>query len=147
MFGIKYSTKPLLYVQRLATRVKVGKRTALYRVAGLVRTSVRRNLRVRPGASTPRHPPHAHTRAGLRVIEFVVDESAEAAIIGPIKFPGSNYFNEPVTYVHEFGGTFLSFRGASNYPERSYMNHTLKQLVASGRIPSEFSIAMGRVIS
>lgn len=147
MIGLRYSAKTLFYVQRLNKQVKAGTTSGLYRTAGFVRSTARRSLRVRPGASTPGFPPHAHTRAGLRVIEFDVDPVAEAAIVGPIKFPGSNYFNEPVTYIHEFGGTFLSLRGYWRYPERSYMYYTLKKLVASGRIPKEFSLAMGRIIS
>ena len=147
MFGIRYSTKPLLYAQKMATRVRVAKSRALYQVAGLTRTAAKRSMRLRLGASTPGSPPHAHTRAGLRAIEFVVDEAAGAAIVGPVKFAGSNYFNEPVTYVHEFGGTFLASRGYWRYPERSYMYYTLKKLVASGKIPREFTLAMGRIIN
>lgn len=146
MFGIKYSTKPLLYVQKLNTRIRIARNIALYRTAGLVRTSAKRSMRLRKGPSQAFSPPHAHTRAGLRAIEFVVDESAGAAIVGPRKFVGSNYFNEPVTYIHEFGGTFLARKGYWRYPERSYMYHTLKQLVASGKIPKEFTLAMGRII-
>ena len=147
MFGVKYSTKPLLYVQKLNTRVRVAKNRALYQVAGLTRTSAKRSMRLRIGPSSPLTPPHAHTRAGLRAIEFVVDEAASAAIIGPRKFVGSNFFNEPVTYIHEFGGTFLARRGYWRYPERSYMYFTLKRLVASGKIPQEFTLAMGRILS
>jgi len=147
MFGVKYSTKPLLYVQKLNTRVRVAKSRALYQVAGLVRTSAKRSMRLRIGPSSPTTPPHAHTRAGLRAIEFVVDEAASAAIVGPVKFAGSNFFNEPVTYIHEFGGTFLARRGYWRYPERSYMHFTLKRLVASGKIPQEFTLAMGRILS
>lgn len=146
VFGIKYSTQPLRIAQTFTTRVRVAKSRALYQVAGLVRTSAKRSMRLRRGASTPTFPPHAHTRAGLRAIEFVVDEAAGAAIVGPIKFSGSNFFNEPVTYIHEFGGTFLSRKGYWRYPERSYMYYTLKKLVASGKIPQEFTLAMGRVL-
>lgn len=147
MIGLSYSAKTLFYVQKFNKQVRTAKSKGLYRVAGLVRTTAKRTLRVRPGVSTPGFPPHAHTRAGLRVIEFHVDTLAEAAIVGPVKFPGSNYFNEPVTYIHEFGGTFLSLRGYWRYPERSYMYYTLKKLAASGRIPKEFSLAMGRILS
>lgn len=147
MFGIKYSSKPLFYAQRLATRVRIAKSRALYRVAGLVRTSAKRSIRVRRGPSSAPAPPHAHTRAGLRAIEFVVDEAAGAAIVGPVKFAGSNFFNEPVSHIHEFGGVFIARRGYWRYPKRSYMNYTLERLVASGKIPREFTIAMGRVIN
>lgn len=146
MFGLKYSVKPLWYAQKLNKRVTLARNRGLYQVAGLVRTTSKRTLRLRIGASSPGFPPHAHTRAGLRQIEFVVDEAAQAAIVGPIKFSGSNFFNEPVTYIHEFGGTFLSSRGYWRYPERSYMYYTLKKLAASGRIPKEFTLAMGKVL-
>lgn len=146
MLTTKYSGKILFYAQKLNRQIRVARNRALYRTAGLVRTSTKRSMRLRKGVGVPGHPPHAHTRAGLRAIEFVVDEFAGAAMIGPVKFPGSNYFNEPVTYIHEFGGIFVARRGYWRYPERSYMNYTLKKLVMSGRIPKEFTLVMGRVL-
>jgi len=146
MFSLKYSGRTIFYFQKLNTQVRVARSRGLYRVAGLIRTASKRSMRLRLGASRPGTPPHAHTRAGLRVIEFVVDEAAGAAIVGPVKFPGSNYFNEPVTFVHEFGGIFISRRNYSTYPERSYMYHTLQRLQSAGLIPRQFAVAMGRVL-
>lgn len=146
IIGAKYTAKTFFYLQKLNQRVRVAKIKALFQTAGLVRTATKRSMRLRGGASRSGTPPHAHTRAGLRQIEFVVDFAAGAAIIGPVKFPGSNYFNEPVPHIHEFGGIFLARRGYWTYPQRSYMNYTLKKLVAAGRIPRQFSIAMGHVL-
>ena len=66
------------------------------------------------------------------------------ALIGPVKFPTSNFFNEPVTHIHEFGGVFFSRFGMWSYPERSYMYYTLKQLHASNKINKRFSATMAR---
>jgi hypothetical protein len=103
-------------------------------------------MRLRPGPSSPGKPPHAHSRNGLRVIQFVVDEAAGAALIGPVKFAFSSYFNQPTTYIQEFGGTFIARRGYYTYPERSYMGYTLKKLVASGKIPKQFTVSLAEVL-
>jgi hypothetical protein len=62
------------------------------------------------------------------------------AMIGPVKFSGSNFFNQPVTYIHEFGGAFFSRKGFFRYPERSYMYSTLKKLQAQKKILPGFTI-------
>lgn len=147
MYSVNYNTKVLYYFQKLQTRIKIARDRALYRVSGYVKTATKRSMRTRVGASEPGRPPHAHTRTGLRMIEFRVDTLAGASIIGPVKFAGSNFFNEPVTYVQEFGGTFISRRGFSQYPKRSYMKYTLDKLVSSGKLPRQFSASMGRVLN
>lgn len=101
---------------------------------------------MRKGASRPGNPPHAHTRTGLRAIEFVVDSAADAAIVGPIKFASSRFFDQPVPHIQEFGGIFRSRRSVSSYPERSYMYRTLKKLTAAGLLPREFSYGMAQVL-
>lgn len=146
MFSIKYSGRTIFYVQKLTQRVRLAKNIALFRVAGLIRTSAKRSMRTRRGASRPGTPPHAHTRAGLRAIQFVVDQAADAAMVGPIKFAGSTFFDQPIPHIHEFGGYFSSRRRYHQYPERSYMNYTLKRLIASGRLPREFSYGMAQVL-
>lgn len=143
---LKFRTRVMMYTNSLKRRVSIAEDRALYRVAGLVRTATKRSMRRRIGPSSPGTPPHAHTRGGLREIRFVVDTRAKAALVGPLKFPGSNFFNEPVPHVHEFGGGFISRRGFKNYPQRSYMKSTLDKLVASGKIPRQFSVSMGEVL-
>jgi hypothetical protein len=143
---MKYSGRVLFYVQKLTQRVRVAKNRALYRTAGLIRTATKRSLRIRRGASRPPAPPHAHTRGGLREIRFIVDEAQGAALIGPLKFGTSNFFNEPVPHMHEFGGMFIARRGYWRYPKRSYMKYTLDKLVASGKIPREFSASIAEIL-
>lgn len=141
-------TRVLLQLRfaKLQKKVRDAKNKTLYRVAGLVRTAAKRSMRTRAGASNPGFPPHAHTRGGLRVIEFVVDTGASAAIVGPLKFPGSNFFNEPVPYIHEFGALAIHRRRFYSYPARPYMSHTLKALMKSGKIPREIKVSMGQVL-
>lgn len=127
-------------------KIKDGKNRGLYRVAGLIRTSAKRSMRLRPGPSRAGSPPHAHTRAGLRQIMFHVDQNQSAALVGPVKFSRYNSLSEPVPHVQEFGGTFLSVRKPKTYPERSYMGHTLKKLHREGKIPRQFVVSMGRIL-
>lgn len=134
--------KSIFYLQKFTYTVDKGKRRGLNKVAALVRASCIRTLRISKRTSPPGSPPFAKTRGGLRVIEFVTYQ--DLAIVGPVKFPNSNFFNQPVPHIHEFGGTFFSQKAYFNYPERSYMGHTLKQLIAKGAIPREFSVYMGR---
>lgn len=143
---LKYSAKTLWYFQKLQKNIKVGKSRAIFRVAALVRTSAKRSLRLRAGPSQAPAPPHAHTRAGLRAIAFAVDPSLDSAIVGPIKFAGSNFFDSPVPHIHEFGGSYLARTGIYQYPERSYMSSTLKKLVAQGAIPRQFSASLAEVL-
>jgi len=105
-------------------------------------------MRLRAGPSRPGKPPHAHTRGGLRQIDFHVDTYAEAALIGPVKFPGSNFFDQPVPHIHEFGGQYLGItrRTYWNFPERSFMGYTLRKLQASGRLSRQFSYNLARTL-
>lgn len=146
MIGVKYSGHILWTAQKLNRQIKVGKTAGLYRTAAYVRTATRRSLRVRPGAGLPERPPHAHTQGGLRVIDFVVDSAASAAIVGPVKFPGSNFFNEPIPHIHEFGGVFAATKGFWKYPKRSYMRYTLDKLIASGKLPRGFAYSLAKVL-
>jgi hypothetical protein len=142
---MKYNAKFLFYFSKLSKKVKIGTNRALYRVAGLVRTTERRTIRVRPNASRPGTPPHAHTSGGLRVIEFHV--SGNRAIIGPKRFAGSSWWNQPVTHIHEFGGQFVSRKGnLAKYPQRSYAGETLNRLQKQGKIPKQFAVSIAEVI-
>lgn len=132
----------IFYLQKFNYTVEKGKQKGLRDVAALIRGACIRSLRISQRTSSPGNPPYAKTRGGLRVIEFSI--YTNGAIIGPVKFPGSNFFDQPVPHIHEFGGTFISRVNYYNYPQRSYMNHTLKQLVAKGKIPKQFSVSMAR---
>lgn len=143
---MKYSAKTIWYFQKLNQRVKVGKSRAIFRVAAYIRTSAKRSMRLRSGPSQAPAPPHAHTKAGLRAIEFAVDPSLESAIVGPVKFPGSNFFDSPVPHIHEFGGSYLARTGIYQYPQRPYMSTTLKRLHASGVIPRQYSASLAEVL-
>lgn len=150
---IKYSSKINFYLGKVYRRVKVGRNRALYRTAGLIRTSAKRNLRIRSGPGRPGKPPHAHRRGGLRVIQFHV--SGNKAIVGPLKFPRSNEWNEPVPFIHEFGGTFIRRSRIPDekrtlrrvrYPQRSFMGETLERLMRKDKIPKQFRVSIAEVL-
>lgn len=148
MIYTKYSARIIFYVQKFTNKVKIAENKGLYRVAGLIRTATKRSMRTRPGPSVAPKPPHAHTtpEQGLRAIKFDVNSQTTRAIIGPIKFPGSGYFDEPATYIQEFGGIFRSRRAVAKYPSRSYMYSTVKRLAERGKIAKEFSVGIGEII-
>lgn len=101
-------------------------------------------MRRRPGPSLPGKPPHAHGSAGLKEINFDVRESS--AIIGPRKFPRSNFFTKPVPALHEKGGvgisTRLRKRKDAYYPERSFMYSAVKKLKQKGKIEQRFNVTL-----
>jgi len=136
----KYLFKGIFYLQKFNYYVDKGKTKGLQRTAAYIRGACIRTLRVSKRTSPENHPPFAKTRGGLRMIEAAVYRNG--AIIGPIKFTGSNFFNQPVTHIHEFGGLYIGKSGYWKYPKRSYMNYTLKQLISRGAIPREFSVGM-----
>lgn len=152
MLQLKYSARVFFYIQKFAQRVKVAEDKGLYRVAGLIRTATIRSMRTRTGPSAPGTPPHAHvpSSTGLRAIKFDVNTRLTQAFIGPIKFPRSNYFNEPATYIQEFGGIFEGRfrirRRPAVYPQRSYMYTTVKRLAERGKIAKEFAVGMAELL-
>lgn len=144
---MRYNAKIIWYFGKLTKKVKLGTNRALYRTAGLIATAERRSIRFRPGPSRPNKPPHAHRagRGGLRAIEFYV--SGNSAIVGPKRFPGSRWWNEPVTHIHEFGGVYFNRKGKkANYPERSYAATTLKRLLAKNVIPKQFAVSIAEML-
>lgn len=144
MIRAKYSARVNVFFQRLKARKERGKQSALFRVSGLVRSSVIQSLKIRPGSSSAGAIPHAHTKAGLRVVRFAVDRNV--SIIGPIKFPRSRRTNQPLPGLMERGGFVLNlFSGRfATYPARPYMSRTIERL--KDKIPREFSIQMGRIV-
>lgn len=144
MIAVKYSSRVNIFFQKLKARKERGKQSALYRTSGLVASSAKNSLKVRSGSSRPGAIPHAHTKAGLRVIRFAVDRNT--SIIGPLRFPRSRRFNQPIPAIHERGGIVYSlFSGRFvRYPARPFMSKTVERL--KDKIPKEFSIQMGRIV-
>jgi hypothetical protein len=134
--------KGIFYLQKFNYYKAKAKIAGLRKTALYIRGACIRTLRVSKRISPPGHPPYSKTKGGLRVIEAAV--YSNGAIIGPVKFPNSNSANQPVTHIHEFGGLFVTRQGYANYPQRSYMNYTLQQLLRRGVIPKEFSVGMAR---
>lgn len=128
------------YASKLIARTKRATPDALAKTAAMIRREARRTLKVRSGTSRAGSVPHSHTQGGLRVIAYNV--YSNGAIIGPVKFIGSNFLATPVPGLHEHGGLTRGARGWVRYPKRPFMSTTLKRI--RGRIPREFSITMAR---
>jgi hypothetical protein len=145
---LRYNGKVLTFFKKLKTYYHPRFNNGIYGVCGLIRTSTKRSMRKRVGPSQAPFPPHAHAAgsSGLRAIKFDVDRSRNSGLIGPVKFPGSNFFNEPIPHMHEFGGLYFHRGRGYSYPERSYMWSTTKKLIAQGRIPRRFAVSMGEII-
>lgn len=146
MLAAKWRAHTILFFQKLKARKERGKRDALFAAAALIAREAKQTLKVRPGTARPGGVPHAHTRAGLRVIRFAVDRNK--AIIGPIRFPGGK-FNEPVPSIHEFGKTVFALKGAFRlvtYPSRPYMIVTVRRIERTGKLPRQFALSIARII-
>lgn len=151
---MRVSTRLNLAFNRLSRRYKVGKNQGLYQVSSLIRKEAREKIRVRakgarplaPAPGTDRTTVSAHTRGGLREINYHV--SGSHSIIGPRKFRNSNFFNRPVPNIHEMGGTAIA-RGLrssiiARYPQRSFMYVAVKRLQRKGKIARKFSVSLQR---
>lgn len=143
---LKMSARTVTFFKQLKVRVNRAKRDALYSVCGLIRRDAINRLKVRSGPARPSASPHAHTRGGLRLIDFHV--SGNTGIIGPRKFPSSNQYNKPLPAIHEFGGQVFSvgkvFRTYS-FPKRPYMSKTVEKL--GPKLPRQFSVQMGKILN
>lgn len=146
MLRVKYTSRTTLFFERLRVRKNRGKRDAIYSLSGLIVRSAKQSLRVRPGPSRPGAIPHAHTRGGLRVIQFAVDR--DKSIIGPIKFARSTRYNEPAPAIHEFGKVVVELRRGRvlKYAKRPFMSKTLERLDRKGLIPKTFSAKIARIL-
>lgn len=135
-----------LRIEQLASRIETASSKALYPVLGLVQRNSQYSMRRMPGPSSPGNPPHRHKsmRAGLGNIRYQV--TGNRGIIGPIKFAWSNFFNQPVTRVHEMGGVFRSQYTMFLYPTRSYMYEPTKDLARRGLISRRFAFNIGRFL-
>lgn len=143
---MRFRTRTQLAFNRLIRRYKIGSVRGLYRVCALIRLESRQSLRIRRRPSRPGSPPSAHTRAGLREINFHVRGST--GIVGPRKFRTSNFFNRPVPNIHEKGGIAIAAgfrrRLVSRYPERSFMWAAVKRLQKRRKISREFNVTLQR---
>ncbi len=145
MLGVKYSARTVTFFKQLMVRKERGKRKAIYGVCAMIRRSAINRLKIRPGASNEGSAPHAHTAAGLRVIQFNV--TGNTGIIGPVRFPSSRQYNAPVPAIHEFGKTVITLGRifkVVHFKKRPYMSTTIKML--GSKIPKEFSVQMGEVL-
>lgn len=141
---MRFIGRARFFANHFQSRYRIARDQGLYQTCGLIRTASRKALRVRRGASLPGHPPHAHTRAGLREINF--DVKGHEGIIGPRKFKGSNFFTQPVPRIQERGAVVYSIRRKAfyRYPERSFMYSTTKRLQSRGLIAARFRVTMSR---
>ena len=142
---MKYHTRIILAFNRLKRRYTQAEDRGIYAVCALIRLEARQDILGRPkrGASAPGFPPHPHTTAGLREINFDVRKGEQSGIVGPRKFPHSRFFNRPVPNIHEKGGIAIKnsyrLRYRAIYPERSFMWAAVKSLHSKGKIPPRFA--------
>ena len=141
---MRYSTRVVLFLNRFNRQYRVARDRGLYQVSALIRLEARQSMRMGRGPSKAPRPPRAHTRTGLREINFHVNDGS--SIIGPRKFPRSNFFNRPVPNIHEKGGTAIALtlrrRKPSHYPERSFMWAAVQKLKQKGKIESRFNVTL-----
>lgn len=141
---LKFQSKTTLFFERLRVRINRGKREMIYSLSGYIATSIKRSIRARPGSARAGAAPHAHTTRGLRVVQFNVQ--GNSSIIGPIKFPSSNRFNEPVTFIHETGAQVIEWSSLRifNYPKRPYVSTTLARI--RKKLPRRATVSLAKVL-
>lgn len=141
---MRYSARTVFLAQKLHRRVKIAKNRILYRAAGRVRLTARRMIRVvahdRPSKAPA--PPHAHKPEGIRTIVYSVQEALGYAVVGPLKFSNSRYWDEPVPHMHEFGGQFKSRKTTAKYPKRPYMSRAVKKLEDGGYFDKDVNVSV-----
>ena len=76
---------------RLLKEAERARKQNLMRMAAAVRTTARKSLKHRKGASKPGQVPFVHAKGSqnLRKILFAWQPSTKTVIVGPIKFPSS----------------------------------------------------------
>lgn len=141
---MRYRVKSRLNFAYFKRQFRASKRKGVAKTAGLIRKEAREKIRVRAGASRPGTPIHAHTRGGMREINY--DANEHDAIIGPRKFKTSNLFDKPATEIEEKGGVAFPRRrrGISRYPERSYMWSAVKRLQRRNKLTTTFAYTLKR---
>lgn len=142
---MRLTTRATIFFGGFRRAIRKGKASGLSKTAGLIRKEARQLLRVRRGRSRPGQPPHAHTTAGLRLIEYWVENDTRA-YIGPVKFRRRNSLSKPVPHVHEKGGVAIERRRLRSkiirFPERSYMWTAVKRLKVKGKLNSQFKYSI-----
>lgn len=138
---MQFTTRLVIFFDRLRRRISKGTYRELHRTSALIRREAREKMRYRKGPSPIGSPPSAHTKRGLKEINYHVLQTS--AYIGPRKFPRSNFFNKPVPAIHEKGGAVLNYRKRRTllvrYPERSFMYSAVKRLAQRGKLNKQFS--------
>lgn len=138
---MRFRTRVTIFFDRFRRSVRKGTNTALNRTAALIRKEARESLRIRRRASAPGTPPSAHTRGGLREINYFVENGLKA-FIGPRKFRRRPNTSRPVPNIHEKGGTIIAQVHRKSviktFPERSFMWYAVKRLKAKGKLNSQF---------
>lgn len=141
---MRYRVKSRLNLAYFKRQYKSAKRKGVAATCGLIRKEAREKIRVRPGASRPGTPIHAHTRSGMREINY--DAKENEGIIGPRKFKAINFFDKPATEIQEKGTIAFHRRSRKmyRYPERSYMWSAVKRLQRRGKLPTTFAFTLRR---
>ena len=112
--GISAAKAAFLDRSAISRAVDRGRRRALARSGGLVRTIARRSMRRRPGRSRPGQPPHAHSGELRDLLFFSYDRSSDSVVVGPAAF--ARRTGAPATL--EFGGRTKKpvwWRGVQKY--------------------------------
>lgn len=69
--------------ERVQRAVDRGRRIALNRIGGFLRTTTRRSMRRRAGPSEPGKPPHAHVGLLRDQLFYSYDQVADSVVVGP----------------------------------------------------------------
>lgn len=153
-------------------RIGMANARRLRRAGAFIRRRAQTDiLRRRKGVSAPGQPPHVHSRdrfASLRNIQFFLDRSGEALIVGPVKLNLASrdaHGSKTVPELLEFGGTaaideeqFIGSdiwyrrdrrrRGSPNkryrtrtarYTARPFMGPALEKEIAAGTLQDLFA--------
>lgn len=87
-----------LFFDRAAVIAAVdrGRRTAMNRIGGFLRTTAKRSIRKRKGTSHPGKPPHSHVGLLRDHIYYSYDPARGTVVIGPALLTSRNPDAEPV---------------------------------------------------
>lgn len=130
-----------IYSSKFKSRTTRASKYSLGQTSALIAKEAREKIRVRPGSSRAGTPPNAHTRGGLRVINY--DVQGKQSVIGPRIFRHTERYNRTIPNLHERGGVGFSSvsRQRKRFPERSFMYSATKRLNRAGKINRRFSVS------
>jgi len=104
--------------------VDAGRRKALNRIGGFLRTTAKRSIRKRKGTSAPGQPPSSHVGLLRDHIYYSYDPVSQSVVIGPALITSNHKtatpINATVPQVLEYGGRVL----------RRKNNRTIQTVVA-----------------